>query len=86
MIPYRREGISLSRSLTFPFGWLRGMDDENWQLLWNPGTGIFFAKGAISKKVINLGESSNWVDAKALADKVQNEAQIYRQILINERP
>jgi hypothetical protein len=76
----------LSKSVTFPFGWIRGMDDENWQLLWNPETGIFFAKGAISKRVINLGESSNWVDAKALADKVQNEAQIYSQILINESP
>ena len=62
------------------------MDDENWQLLWNPETGIFFAKGVLSKRVINLGESSNWVDAKALADKVQNEAEIYSQILINESP
>lgn len=76
----------MSKSVTFPFGWIRGMDDENWQLLWNPETGIFFAKGAISKREISLGESSNWVDAKALADKVQNEAQIYSQILINERP
>ena len=76
----------MSKSVTFPFGWIRGMDDENWQLLWNPKTGIFFAKGALSKRVINLGESSNWVDAKALADKVQNEAHIYSQILINESP
>ena len=73
-------------SVTFPFGWVRGMDDENWQLLWNPETGIFFAKAAISRRVITLGESSNWVDAKALADKVQNEAEIYGQILINESP
>jgi len=75
----------LSRTVTFPFGWIRGIDDENWQLLWNPATCIFFAKGAISKRVINLGESSNWVEAKALADKVQNEPKIFRQLLINGR-
>lgn len=61
------------------------MDDENWQLLWDPETGIFFAKGAVSKRVIKLGETPNWVDAKAFADKVRNEAQIYSRILINER-
>lgn len=72
--------------VTFPFGWVKGMDDENWQLLWNPETGILFAKSALSKREVNLGESFNWVDAKALADKVRNEAEIFSKILINESP
>lgn len=76
----------ISDLVTFPFGWIRSVDDENWQLLWNPQTRVFFAKGALSKRVINLGESSSWVDAKGFADKVQDEAQIFSQILINEKP
>ena len=60
-------------AILFPFGWIRGVGDDNWQLFWNPVTRAFFAKGAISKKVIELGESSTWIDAKALADRVLKE-------------
>ena len=68
-------------AVLFPFGWIRGVEDDNWQLLWNPVTGAFFAKGAISKKIFNLGESSSWVDAKAFADKILNEPGIYIEFI-----
>ena len=64
-------------AVLFPFGWIRGVKDDNWQLLWNPVTRGFFAKGAISKRIVNLGESSSWIDAKAFADKIINEPSIY---------
>ena len=60
-------------AILFPFGWIRGVGNDNWQLLWNPATRAFFAKGAISKKVIDFGESSTWIDAKALADRLLKE-------------
>ena len=55
---------------TFPFGWVRGFKDENWQITWDPKTGFITAQGAVSKKVIELGKSSKWMDAKVYADSV----------------
>jgi len=72
----------LKESIIFPFGWLRGVENDNWQLLWNPETGIFFAKGATSKKIINIGKTSNWMEAKALAKRVYSDPKSYREIIV----
>ncbi len=55
---------------TFPFGWVRNINSENWQLLWNPANKDFFAKGTASKKIIKLSESDSWIEAKEFASKV----------------
>ncbi len=62
---------------TFPFGWVRGIEKDNWQILWDSQTKTIYAKGAISKKVIDIGQSSSWEEAKTLADRVQNEPMLY---------
>ncbi len=58
---------------TFPFGWVRGEGSDNWQIIWDPKTKTVFAEGAISKRVLRLGESSTWEDAKRFADTVMSE-------------
>lgn len=58
---------------TFPFGWIHEIYKENWQLLWNSETKILHAKGATSKRVVDIGQSQSWQEAKALAHRVQNE-------------
>jgi len=55
---------------TFPFGWVRDVHSDNWQLIWDPKTKILIAKGASTKETLKLGEPSNWEDAKALADNI----------------
>lgn len=55
---------------TFPFGWVRDVRGDNWQLIWDPKTKILTAKGVSTKETISLGESPDWQKAKALADKV----------------
>ncbi len=55
---------------TFPFGWVRGEGGDNWQIIWDPKTKAVFAQGAVSKKVLPLGESPTWEDAKRFADGV----------------
>lgn len=57
---------------TFPFGWVRGEGGDNWQIIWDPKTKAVFAEGAVSKKVLRLGESSTWEEAKRLAESVIN--------------
>jgi uncharacterized circularly permuted ATP-grasp superfamily protein len=69
---------------TFPFGWIRERDKENWQLLWNSETMVLHAKGATSKRVINIGQCPSWQEAKALAERVQNEPEFYISISKNE--
>lgn len=58
---------------TFPFGWVRREGSDNWQIIWDPKTKTVFAEGAMSKRVLRLGESSTWEDAKRLADAVMSE-------------
>ena len=62
---------------TFPFGWVRGIEKDNWQILWDSETKTIYAKGALSKKIIHLGQSSSWEEAKTLADRVGSEPGLY---------
>jgi hypothetical protein len=57
----------------FPFGWVRGEGSDNWQIIWDPETKTVFAQGALTKKVLRLGESPTWEDAKRFADAVISE-------------
>jgi len=61
---------------TFPFGWVRGIEKDNWQILWDSQTKSIYAKGAISKKLVDIGQPSSWEEAKTLADMVQNEPEV----------
>ncbi len=47
---------------TFPYGWIHERNKENWQLLWNSEIRILHAKGANSKRIvnINIGQSLCW--------------------------
>lgn len=65
---------------TFPFGWIRERDNENWQLLWNSETMILHAKGTTSKRVVTIGQCPSWREAKALAERVQNEPRFHLSI------
>lgn len=58
---------------TFPFGWIRGFEGENWQIIWDPKSNLIIAQGALSKKVVELGKSEKWMDAKKHADNVIND-------------
>jgi hypothetical protein len=62
---------------TFPFGWVRGEGGDNWQIIWDPKTKTVFAEGALSKKVLTLGESPTWEDAKRFADVVISDPTNY---------
>ena len=62
---------------TFPFGWVRGIKDDNWQIIWDPKTGYITAEGAVSKEVLELGKSSKWMDAKDYADKVMSDPESF---------
>lgn len=55
---------------TFPFGWLRGLNDSNWQILWNKNTGDLFIKSAQLNEIQVLENFKNWKDAKIFADKL----------------
>lgn len=65
---------------TFPFGWIHERDKENWQLLWNSETMILHAKSTTSKRVVNIGRCPSWREAKALAERVQNEPRFHLSI------
>jgi hypothetical protein len=67
---------------TFPFGWVRGDGSENWQIIWNPRTKTVIAQGVGSKRVLKLGKSSTWEEAKRLADRVISEPESYFPYLL----
>ena len=69
---------------TFPFGWIREIEGDNWQLLWSSETSILYAKGVISKRIVNIDQSRSWQEAKTLALRVQNEPEIYLKIRENK--
>jgi len=70
---------------TFPFGWVRGVRGDNWQIIWDPKTGVITARAAVSKQIIQLGESSKWMDAKVYADKVMSDPEPFFDERIESR-
>ena len=62
---------------TFPFGWVRNVRSDNWQLIWDPKTNVLTAKGASTKETLKLGEPSSWEDAKAFADEIIKDPTSY---------
>lgn len=58
---------------TFPFGWVRDVGGDNWQIIWDPRSKNVVAKGARTGEVRLLGESESWKEAKMLADSYIRE-------------
>ena len=55
---------------TFPFGWIRDYEEDNWQIIWNKNTKEFFIKSVAGKENKVLGSFANWKEAKDFADKI----------------
>ncbi|NIQ16845.1 MAG: hypothetical protein GTO02_21425 [Candidatus Dadabacteria bacterium] len=55
---------------TFPFGWIRNYNNDNWQIIWNKETYEIYLKGSEKKEFKKLGKCKNWIDAKNFADKI----------------
>ncbi|MEM7007872.1 MAG: hypothetical protein AAF462_01930 [Thermodesulfobacteriota bacterium] len=62
---------------TFPFGWVRGFRDDNWQIIWDPKSELIVAQAAVSKQVVELGKISEWMEAKVYADNVISDPESY---------
>lgn len=62
---------------TFPFGWVKDINSENWQLLWDSINNRFYAKGAVSKKIIDLKNIEDWFESKKFADTVLKDPAKY---------
>ena len=62
---------------SFPFGWIRNIDSENWQLLWNSIDKDFFIKSSRTKRILKLASFETWVEAKEFADKVKSSPTDY---------
>ncbi|MCY3986963.1 MAG: hypothetical protein OXF23_08005 [Candidatus Dadabacteria bacterium] len=52
----------------FPFGWLRGVREDNWQIFWSKQTGDIFLKSTLGSTLVKVGEVSQWTEAKKKAD------------------
>ena len=56
---------------SFPFGWVRDFEGDNWQILWNPETGSIILKAASGKTEKSVSTADKWTEAKAIAEQIQ---------------
>lgn len=54
----------------FPFGWVRGIRGDNWQILWNRKTGDVFLKATAKNSLVRVADAPDWVCAKEKADSI----------------
>lgn len=55
---------------TFPFGWIRNIGDDNWQIIWDPKKKLIYLKGSVSKRLVELGSCSSWEEAKSFSNSL----------------
>lgn len=55
---------------TFPFGWIRGFRQDNWQIFWDPESSEMFLKGALSGEYIKFDKATSWQDARKKSEKL----------------
>lgn len=55
---------------TFPFGWIRGYADDNWQILWDLESGEMYLKGSLSGNVVQYTKAGSWEEAKIKSEEL----------------
>lgn len=66
----RREG---DYSGFFPFGWVRGVRGDNWQILWDKRTGDVFLKATGKDALVRVADAPDWARAKEKADAIMED-------------
>ena len=57
---------------SFPFGWVRNLKDDNWQIIWDSKTKILLLKSSKSEKIIEYCKCETWQEAKSYADDIRS--------------
>ena len=68
---------------TFPFGWIRNYKNDNWQLLWHPSSNKIFIKSANKNNLVEVGDSSSWIEAKKVCDEIRDNSELLDSKLKN---
>lgn len=55
---------------SFPFGWLRNYNNDNWQILWNKDSRDIILKSINTKELRKIHSASKWIEAKRYSDKI----------------
>lgn len=69
----------------FPFGWVRNHRKDNWQIVWDSGSGVVFVKSAISKEKYDTAGFTDWIDAKQFADKLLSDPAVFNKIISKKK-
>lgn len=68
----------MGRAVLFPFGWIRGVTDENWQILWNPSTKGLYLKGIRSGRIVVYCSADSWRSAKLKSDVLLSDPELLK--------
>lgn len=63
----------------FPFGWIRNIRNDNWQIIWDPKSNTVFLRGAKSKDLLEFCNCSSWQEAKIISGDIRSKPSIIEE-------
>ena len=66
---------------SFPFGWVRNIKDDNWQLIWDSKSKALLIKSANTQRVVEYCKCSSWMQAKSISDEIRVNPDLIEQLL-----
>ena len=70
----------MNNSGTFPFGWIREVRGDNWQIIWSPSSGNIYLKAVTSNDIVEFDYAESWEDAKSKCDKLISSPDTYKKL------
>lgn len=66
---------------SFPFGWVRNLKEDNWQIIWDSKSKALLLKASKSEKIVKYCKCETWQEAKSLADDIRSDHSLVEDII-----
>ena len=66
---------------SFPFGWVRNLKEENWQIIWDSKSNDLVLKSSITANIVKYCSCNDWREAKTHADELRSNHQLLNDLI-----
>ena len=66
---------------SFPFGWIRNLKEDNWQIIWDSKSKVLILKSSSAEKIVEVAKIETWQEAKTYADDIRSDHSLVEDLV-----